>query len=72
MKAQGLDRKKLVYHSNLQPYLSIWGVFWVVIFILINGFTVFWDFNASDFLTACTSPLPSPFSSPFPLPFPSV
>ena len=53
MKAQGLDRKKLVYHSNLQPYLSIWGVFWVVIFILINGFTVFWDFNASDFLTAC-------------------
>ena len=40
MKAQGLDRKKLVYHSNLQPYLSIWGVFWVVIFILINGFTV--------------------------------
>ena len=54
-KAQGLDRKKLIYHSKLQPWLSYYGVFWITIFILINGFSVFWDFNASDFLTACTS-----------------
>ena len=52
-KAQGLDRKKLIYWNPLQPYLSYWGVFWITIFILINGFAVFWDFNASDFLTAC-------------------
>ncbi|KAI8996470.1 general amino acid permease 1 [Trametes punicea] len=51
-RAQGLDRKKLVYHSNLQPYLACWGLFWITIFILINGFAVFWDFNASGFLTA--------------------
>ncbi|KAJ3485871.1 hypothetical protein NLI96_g4646 [Meripilus lineatus] len=51
-KAQGLDRKQLIYHSSLQPWLSIWGVFWTIIFILINGLSVFWDFNASDFLTA--------------------
>lgn len=53
-KAQGLDRKQLIYHSSLQPWLSIWGVFWTIIFILINGLSVFWDFNASDFLTACS------------------
>ncbi|KZT43138.1 general amino acid permease 1 [Sistotremastrum suecicum HHB10207 ss-3] len=51
-KAQGLDRKKLVYYSSLQPYLAWWGLFWTSLFILINGFAVFWDFNASGFLTA--------------------
>jgi amino acid transporter len=25
-KAQGIDRKKFVYYSSLQPYLSIWGM----------------------------------------------
>ena len=57
MRAQGIDRKKLIYHSNLQPWLSYWGVFWNIIFILVNGLTSFWDFNASDFLTACTCPM---------------
>ena len=52
MKAQGFDRTKSIYYSSLQPWLSIWGVFWTTIFILINGFAVFFDFNASDFLTA--------------------
>ena len=51
-RAQGFDRKKLVYYSSLQPWLSYWGIFWNTIFILINGYAVFWDFNASDFLTA--------------------
>ncbi|EJF64342.1 general amino acid permease 1 [Dichomitus squalens] len=51
-KAQGLDRKKLLYWNPLQPYLAYWGIFWITIFILINGFTVFWNFNASSFLTS--------------------
>ncbi|EJD48092.1 general APC amino acid permease [Auricularia subglabra TFB-10046 SS5] len=51
MKAQGIDRKKLIYHSNLQPYLSYWGVFWNGLFIIINGFDVFFDFTAAGFLT---------------------
>ncbi|KAL5512044.1 hypothetical protein ACEPAH_5263 [Sanghuangporus vaninii] len=51
-KAQGFDRTKSAYFSSLQPYLSIWGAFWCVIVILINGFAVFFDFNASDFLVA--------------------
>ncbi len=56
-KAQGLDRTKLLYYTNLQPWLSYWATFWLIIFIFINGFTVFWKFNASDFFAACTSRL---------------
>lgn len=46
---------QLVYWHRLQPWLSIWGAFWTGLFIIINGFDVFWNFNASDFLTACES-----------------
>ncbi|KAG9014332.1 hypothetical protein FRB94_012738 [Tulasnella sp. JGI-2019a] len=52
LKRQGIDRTKFIYYSSLQPYLSIWGLFWTSFCILINGFAVFWDFNASDFITA--------------------
>ncbi|KAI0792215.1 general amino acid permease 1 [Abortiporus biennis] len=51
-RAQGLDRKKLTYFSYLQPWLSYWGIFWTTIFIIINGFEVFWGFTAAGFLTA--------------------
>ena len=52
MKAQGVDRRSLIYWNRFQPYLSIWGVFWTALFILINGFSVFWDFTAAGFLTS--------------------
>ncbi|KAF8324365.1 general amino acid permease 1 [Cantharellus anzutake] len=52
LRAQGIDRTKFVYWSPFQPYLAIWGTFWLSILILINGFAVFWSFNASDFLTS--------------------
>ncbi|KAI0781866.1 general amino acid permease 1 [Abortiporus biennis] len=51
-KAQGFDRKKLAYYSVFQPYLAYWGIFWTIIFILVNGFTVFWHFTAAKFLTS--------------------
>ena len=47
-----MDRTKSAYYSGLQPWLAIWGCFWTALFILINGFAVFFDFNTSDFLTA--------------------
>ncbi|KAI5122499.1 hypothetical protein M0805_001407 [Coniferiporia weirii] len=49
-RAQGFDRTKSAYYSSLQPYLSYWGLFWCIIFILINGFSVFFEWNASDFV----------------------
>ncbi|KAF8892161.1 general amino acid permease 1 [Infundibulicybe gibba] len=52
MKAQGFDLTKNVYHNRLQPYIAYWGMGWTVFFTLVNGFQVFFQFNASDFLTA--------------------
>lgn len=54
MKAQGIDRKKIIYFSNFQPYLAWWGTFWNGLLILINGFTVFFpgEFTAATFLTS--------------------
>ncbi|KAG9224168.1 hypothetical protein CCMSSC00406_0006836 [Pleurotus cornucopiae] len=52
MKVQGYDVTANVYHNRLQPYLAYWGIFWTTIFILINGFEVFFDFQADDFVTA--------------------
>ncbi|KAI6046745.1 general APC amino acid permease [Pisolithus marmoratus] len=53
LRAQGIGRKERLHYWNpLQPGLAIWGVTWCTFFILINGFTVFWSFDASEFLTA--------------------
>ncbi|KAF4569538.1 hypothetical protein EYR36_009332 [Pleurotus pulmonarius] len=52
MKVQGYDLTANVYHNRLQPYLAYWGIFWTTIFILINGFEVFFDFQADTFVTA--------------------
>lgn len=53
MIAQGFDLTKNSYHNRFQPYVSYWGAGWTLFFIFINGFEVFWNFNATDFLTAC-------------------
>ena len=51
-RAQGLDRTKLAYYHPLQPGLAIWGVFWTSIFILVNGYKVFFVWNTDNFITA--------------------
>ena len=56
-RVQGMDRNdktRFAYKSPWQPYLSIWGVFWTTFFILVNGFTVFYKWDVSKFLTSCT------------------
>jgi amino acid transporter len=50
--AQGYDPTKNSYTNKLQPYIAYWGCAWTMFFILINGFSVFWNFNATGFLTA--------------------
>ncbi|KAL0953937.1 hypothetical protein HGRIS_005101 [Hohenbuehelia grisea] len=45
MLAQGRNLRENVYNNRLQPYVAYWGVFWTSIFLLINGFTVFFDFG---------------------------
>lgn len=51
LKAQGIDRRQFGYYSRMQPFAAIWGVFWLTILIIINGYDGFWDFTASGFLT---------------------
>ncbi|KAH7928822.1 general amino acid permease [Leucogyrophana mollusca] len=41
-----------IYRSPLQPYAAMWGIFWVLFYILVSGISVFWDFVASDFVAA--------------------
>ncbi|KAM6495241.1 general APC amino acid permease [Amanita muscaria] len=52
MVAQGFDLRKNTYNNRFQPYIAYWGCFWTVIFILINGFSVFFKWNVSSFLTS--------------------
>ncbi len=53
MLAQGFDLKTNAYHNPFQPYIAYWGAFWNLLFILINGFRVFFKWSVSDFLTSC-------------------
>ncbi|KAI0305792.1 general amino acid permease 1 [Multifurca ochricompacta] len=50
-KVQGRDLKELAYNNPLQPGLAIWGVFWTSVFILVDGYQVFFKWNTQDFLT---------------------
>lgn len=54
MLAQNIDLKANIYYNPWQPYLAYWSIAWLTIIILLKGMTVFWNFNASDFITACT------------------
>ncbi|KIJ65419.1 hypothetical protein HYDPIDRAFT_130547 [Hydnomerulius pinastri MD-312] len=52
LREQKIDRNKFHYWNTFQPWLSIWGLVWCIIFILISGFQVFWHFKseANDFI----------------------
>jgi len=52
MLTQGFDLKKNVYNNRFQPFAAYWGAFWNVVFILINGFEVFFKWNTTTFLTS--------------------
>jgi len=52
LRAQGIDPKTLSYRNRLQPYLAYWGCFFTGLVTLINGFTVFWQWNTSKFIVS--------------------
>ncbi|KAJ3566384.1 hypothetical protein NP233_g7044 [Leucocoprinus birnbaumii] len=51
MLAQGIDPKSNTYCNPLQPWLAYWGMFWAFIFTFVNGYSVFFTWNTSSFLT---------------------
>ncbi|KAH6693820.1 arginine permease [Plectosphaerella plurivora] len=55
LKAQGIDRATLPYRAPFQPYLSWYGLFFIALIVLTNGFTVFIDWNTSDFFASYVS-----------------
>lgn len=55
MIAQGFDLRTNAYYNRFQPFVAYWGLFWTLFFILVNGYAVFFDFEASKFLSSCES-----------------
>ncbi|ATY60722.1 amino acid permease [Cordyceps militaris] len=55
LKAQNIDRSSLPYVAPFQPYLSWFGLFFNVLIIFTSGFTVFINWNTSDFFAAYVS-----------------
>jgi amino acid transporter len=41
-----------IYRSPLQPYASMWAIFWIIFYILVSGISVFWEWNASQFIAS--------------------
>ncbi|KIJ91821.1 hypothetical protein K443DRAFT_14080 [Laccaria amethystina LaAM-08-1] len=53
MQAQERDLSENAYSNRLQPYLAYWGCSWTLIFIFINGLTVFFGkFKTSIFIAS--------------------
>ncbi|KAF8833273.1 general amino acid permease 1 [Paxillus ammoniavirescens] len=48
LKHHNIDRKKFIYWSAFQPWLSIWGLTMCILFTLISGFQVFWHFKSQE------------------------
>ncbi len=55
LEAQGVPWSELPYQSPSQPYTAIYGLGFTVLVAVTQGFTVFVDWNTSDFLAAYIS-----------------
>lgn len=55
LRYQGIDRASLPYVAPLQPYLSYYGLFFIVLIVLTQGFIAFIPWNTTNFFTAYIS-----------------
>ncbi|KAL2265608.1 hypothetical protein VTJ83DRAFT_6708 [Remersonia thermophila] len=55
LRAQGVPRSTLPYVAPLQPWAAVYGLFFNVLVMFTQGFTVFIDWNVSDFFAAYIS-----------------
>lgn len=55
LSMQNIPRSTLPYVAPLQPFLAYYGLFMNILVTLTQGFTVFIDWNTSDFFTAYIS-----------------
>lgn len=52
---RNMPRQMLPYMAPMQPYFSWFGLFFCVLILLTNGFTVFMEWSTSDFFAAYIS-----------------
>ena len=52
MKAQGVDRSTLVFHSPYQPYMAYFSLVFFAVMTFFNGFYSFGPFDAQGFVTS--------------------
>ncbi|RYP00436.1 hypothetical protein DL766_001435 [Monosporascus sp. MC13-8B] len=55
LKHRSIPRETLPYMAPLQPYLTWFGLFFCVLILLTNGFTVFMEWSTTDFFAAYVS-----------------
>ncbi|EDK46515.1 lysine/arginine permease [Lodderomyces elongisporus NRRL YB-4239] len=55
LKKRGISRDTLPYKALFMPYSAYYATFFIFLIVLIQGFQVFFDFNATGFFTAYIS-----------------
>lgn len=55
VRARGISRDSLAFRAPMQPYLTVYGLFFCVLILLTNGFTVFIRWSTSNFFAAYVS-----------------
>lgn len=55
MKSRGISRDTLPYKAMFMPYASYYATITVFILVFIQGFSCFWNINATKFFTAYIS-----------------
>ncbi|KAI1265861.1 arginine transporter [Xylariaceae sp. FL1019] len=55
MRFRGISRNGLAFKAPLQPWLTIYGLFFCILIILTSGFTVFIQWSTSGFFAAYIS-----------------
>ncbi|BFZ60921.1 lysine permease [Saitoella coloradoensis] len=52
LRHRGVSRGSLPFKAMLQPWFAYYGLFWCVLITITQGFSAFWDFDASKFFTS--------------------
>ncbi|KAI0878961.1 arginine transporter [Hypoxylon argillaceum] len=55
LRAQNVPRDALAFRAPMQPYLTIYGLFFCVLILFTNGFTAFISWSTSGFFAAYVS-----------------
>ncbi|KAI0541087.1 arginine transporter [Xylaria digitata] len=55
LRARGISRDSLAFKAPMQPWLTIYGLFFCTLILFSNGFTAFIKWSTSDFFAAYVS-----------------